>query len=279
MKKMPCQYAIVRFMPFIETEEFANVGVLLMAPYARYFDFKLLTRRHGRITKFFDELNAQIFRTSMYDLKEELTRVNDMLQTLGFDRRLKVYDVEAANRLFSEILRSRETIVRFSEPRVVLTHDPKIAMKELFAHYVERNFVTKKYRETVLEKNIRSMLFSAHAGEQFARARVGDEEYQVTFPFVELQDETPVKIIKPLHLGQEYSSKIIEIGGKWQFRIKELRKRRTLPRNVLFAVEGPTENDRRHNAYKEALEMLTDTDVSILSIGSKKQILEFALGG
>jgi hypothetical protein len=35
------QYAVVRFMPFIETREFANVGVVLIAPKTGKFLFKL----------------------------------------------------------------------------------------------------------------------------------------------------------------------------------------------------------------------------------------------
>ncbi|HVK54151.1 MAG TPA: DUF3037 domain-containing protein, partial [Burkholderiales bacterium] len=30
-----CHYAIVRFLPFVETGEFANVGVVLFSPNAR----------------------------------------------------------------------------------------------------------------------------------------------------------------------------------------------------------------------------------------------------
>ncbi len=54
MTRIACQYAIVRFMPYIETGEFANVGILLWAPKTRYLGFKLLRRKHARITQFFD---------------------------------------------------------------------------------------------------------------------------------------------------------------------------------------------------------------------------------
>ena len=110
MKKIPCQYAIVRFMPYVETGEFANVGVVMMAPQERYFGFKLLTLRHGRITKFFEDLDAKLFRAAMYDFKEELERVHGVLKAHGFDRRLKNNDVELAKGLFGEVLRSRETM-------------------------------------------------------------------------------------------------------------------------------------------------------------------------
>ena len=55
MTKFACQYALLRFRPFAETGEFANVGIVLLAPEARFFGFRLL-KRYGRITQFFIEL-------------------------------------------------------------------------------------------------------------------------------------------------------------------------------------------------------------------------------
>ncbi len=276
MTKIPCQYAIMRFMPFVETGEFANVGILLMAPKARYFGFKLLTRRHGRITKFFDDLDAKLFRAAMKDMQEELGRIHDVFKAHGFDRRYKINDIEFSKGLFAEIIRPREIMLRFSEPRVVLAADPKETVKGLFAYYVERNFITKEYRETVLENGIRRLLWNAQIGERFTRTHVGDEEYQVLFPFVELHDKRPAKIIKPLNLGQDDSSKILEHGGKWEFRLRELKKRHVLPNKVLFAVEGPAGNDRRGKTYHEVLDILNGTGVTVLPYEKRDTILEFA---
>lgn len=279
MKKTLCQYTIVRFAPFIETGEFANVGIIMMAPTARYFGFKLLTRRYGRITKFFKELDAKVFRSAMNDLNEELERVHGVLKTHGFDRRLKENDIEFANGIFAEVLRPRESIVRFSEPRAVLADEPRETLKELFAFYVQRDFVTKEYREKVLEKGLRKLLFQSELGERFQPESIGDDEFHVAFPFVEMHDELLTKVIKPLNLAQEDFTKILEHGGKWVFRLRELKKRHVLPERVLLAVDGPTENDRRDHAYREAMEMLIDTSVTVLPYERKEKILEFALDG
>lgn len=276
MSKTPCQYAIVRFMPYVETGEFANVGVVMMAPAARYFGFELLTRRHGRITKFFEELDAKIFRHAMFELQEELERVNSLLKSHGFDRRLKNNDVGVAKRLFGEVLRTRETIVRFGEHRVVLADDPKQTLKELFAYYVERNFATKEYRETVLESGLRGLFFQNHLGERFHRTKVGDDEFNVSFPFVELRDDRPTKIIKPLNLAQSDTTKILEHGNKWEFRVRKLRQRSALPDKVLFAFEGPEERGQRARACHEATSMLRESGAVVLPYRDRTEILRFA---
>ena len=137
-----CHYAIVRFMPFVETGEFGNVGVVLFAPSARFFGFKVLGQRVSRITNFFEQMDSKVFRASMHATREELQRVSDMLKGLGTDPRLKTLDREASTHLWLEILKPRESMVRFSDSRLVMAADPQAKLGELFAYYVERNFVT-----------------------------------------------------------------------------------------------------------------------------------------
>ena len=53
MNKLACRYAILKFLPYTETGEFANVGVVLACPATGFFGFKLETRRYARFTDFF----------------------------------------------------------------------------------------------------------------------------------------------------------------------------------------------------------------------------------
>lgn len=277
MRKIACQYAIVRFAPFVETGEFANVGILMMAPKERFFGFKLESRRHGRITRFFEELDRKHFTQALHQVNEELRRVHEVLKGHGFDRRRKVNDVEFARHMFAEVIRPRESIIRFSEPRVVLVDNPKKKLQELFAFYVERNFVTKEYKETILEKGVRKWLVQAQVADRFQRMAVGDDEYQANFPFVEQIEGEPAKIIKPLNLAQDKPSKIIEHGGFWGFRLKELKRRGKLPEKVLFTVAGPEDVDtRRYHAFNEAVDRLEDADVEVVGATERARIIDFA---
>ena len=65
MNKVACQYAIVRFAPYVETGEFANVGIVMMAPKQRYFKFEVELKRYGRITKFFDDVDAKLYKKTL----------------------------------------------------------------------------------------------------------------------------------------------------------------------------------------------------------------------
>lgn len=277
MKKIACQYTIVRFAPFVETGEFANVGIIMMAPKQRYFGFRLETKRYARITHFFNELDHKVYRAAMYNLKNELERAADILKQHGFDKRLKTNDIQFAHGLFNEIIKPRETIVRFGNARTILTDDPDKTLKELFGYYVERNFVTKEYKETVLEKGIRKLLYTANVGDRFLRAMVGNDEYHAGFPFVEQKNEQPVKIIKPLYLGQDEPSKILDHGGAWLFRITQLKKRNLLPKKVLFTIEGPKDNDNHMKAFRYIENSLRDTGVDVIPFEEKQKVIDFAV--
>ncbi len=277
MKKLACQYAIVRFAPFVETGEFANVGIVMMAPDHRYFGFELGLKRYARITRFFEDVDAQLYRKTLHNLREELERIADLLETHGFDRQLKEDDVDFARHLFAELVRPRETIVRFGEVRTVLTDDPAKKLKELFAFYVERNFVTKKYQEELLEKGVRELLDRIHVGKFFEKTKVGDENYHVTFPFVYRKNDRPDKIIKPLHLAHAEPTRIYEHGDAWIHRIKRLKDKYLDPKRVLFALSGPDEEGNRLTAYSDIERELQAIGVNTVPYVNQSDIERFAL--
>lgn len=279
MKMIACQYAIVRFSPFIETGEFANIGIVIISPENRFFGFNLETKRYARITRFFDEINAKVYKNTVYNLKEELERVSVSLKTHGFDKRLKYNDIKFSNRIFREITRERETIIKFSKIRTVLTSNPDETLKDLFKYYVERNFVTKKYKEALLESGIRKLLFRANAGDRYLKEKIGDDAYQVSFPFVEQESK---KIIKPLHLSHDDSTNIFNHGAAWIYKIKKLKEKQLLlTNNVLFTLsEPPTmSNTNRFEAYMDIKNNLIETGVQVIpnQEKNKDKILEFAL--
>ncbi len=276
MNRIVCQYAIVRFMPFVETGEFANVGIIMMSAKGRYFGFKLQTNRHKRVTDFFDDLDAKIFRAAMDDISDELGRVHQLLLVHGFGKRSKVGDTSFANDLFAEVIRPREVMVRFSQSRTLLSANPDKSLTELFEHYVERDFVNKEYREALMVKGIRNLLIGANVGDRFVKRDIGNEEFHVPFPFVEMHAGKPGKIIKALNLAQKDATKIKIHGNEWQFKMRELKTKNFLPSKVLLTVFAPPSTDKRIGAYKEAVEMLEETGVVVVPYDKKEEIVRFA---
>ena len=275
MTKFACQYALLRFRPFTETGEFANVGIVLLAPEARFFGFRLLNR-YGRITQFFKELDKKVYLNGRGLFKQELERFAAQLRKLALDGRKTVPDVRLAVDLFAELVRHREAVLQFDERRVVLADDPKVKLNALYDHYVERNFVTKEYQERLLEGSIRKLLVRAQVGENYRLEKLGDEDFAVNFPFVRMVDGHADRVIKPLYLAQNDTTKIITHGGQWVDKIRRLRKRQALPENVMFPVTAPAMDTRAYRAFEEIREDLAAARVEIVPAASDQQILEFA---
>lgn len=271
MNKIACQYAIVRFAPFIETGEFANVGIVMIAPKLHFFGFQLETKRYARITRFFDDIDANVYKKTLHNFKAEMDRINNTFQQ-------ETNNPSFINNIFNEITRTRETIIRFSKVRTVLTDNPKKQLNKLFAYYVERNFVTKQYQEALLEKDVRNLLCEADIEKHFSREKIGDDAYNVVFPFVDKRADTE-KVIKPLHLGHDDSTQIYNHGAAWVFKINQLKNKHYLqPENVLFTLSTPQINSgNRFDAYQEIKDNLIDTGAKVLAFNQDNEhILEFA---
>lgn len=276
MKKFACQYALLRFRPFVETGEFANVGIVMMAPEARFFEFRLL-KRYARITQFFHQLDRRVYLEGRELFKEELNRFAGELRRLALDGRKTQPDVQLARNLFAELVRPREAMLQFAEQRVVLAENPKEKLGQLFDHYIERNFVTREYQERLLENTVRRLLFRAHVGAKYQREKIGTPDFTVNFPFVLMVNGRAQRVIKPLHLAQGDTTKILTHGGQWVDKIRRLRKRDALPDDVLFPVTAPQANTRAYDAFTEIRDDLIGAQVQVVPANDEDTILQFAM--
>ena len=130
MNEFICNYAIARFLPYRETGEFANVGVVLMCPQTGYFDFLFEKRKHKRVTDFFPELNVEVLKAGLQAFALELERLKGTEKYHGtpflFDEA-----VTAGQQRFRELVRPRETLLHFGEISTVTTSDPSKKLKSV----------------------------------------------------------------------------------------------------------------------------------------------------
>lgn len=267
MKKFACQYSVVQFMPYAETREFANVGVVLICPETGFFGFRLM-KHYGRVTQFFEAIDRRIFLEGKLLFHAELLRIREEIQEGGggvFQRR------------FVELTRRRESLFRFDEPAVVFTVDAQSCLDEQYRYFVERDFATREYHEQLLERDVRKWLRDAHLGASYKEHEIGDEMVHARFPFVVLDGGQPLKLIKPLFLAQAEPSRIIAHADVWIPKLRRLRSRRLLPRDVLFALDAPPETEiLRYEAFEEVRKDLRELDVQVEAANNPLPILQFA---
>jgi hypothetical protein len=268
MTRLACQYAIVRFLPYAETGEFANVGVILVCPEKGYLHTRLMPlTRTKRITDFFDALDAKIYRDAMRFFRDETEANEDWIELSKEGNLLEV---------FQEVIRPREALLRFSSPRAILVEDPQLALNALFNRYVERDFATKEYHEEMLNKGVAQLLKNASLKSLFEGAKIGDDTISVKFPFVHKDVIGKTLAIKPLHLDKDEPSKIIEHGGPWVDRVNRLRRHALLPKGTLFAVQIPLVAGKQFDAASEIVQDLVALGVEVADIKDEQRILNFA---
>lgn len=272
MKRFACRYAIIRFLPYAETQEFANVGIVLTCPETGYFGFKLEKRRYGRVAAFFAKLDMKVFRAALGGFEKELARVAGYIAA----NRLRGDELRAA---FDSLVHPREAIVRFGSVRPKLVESPEEALDQLFAYYVEHNFATPEHQEHVVMKQVRALVNSLKLERPFRPRDIGDPDYvHVKFPLVQADDGHVLKAIKPFFLAHDEPNAILTHGGGWVDRIKRLRGRKLLPDDVLFAVEGPTVgDDSLLSAYEEICNELRGYGVQVVPAAQEQQIKAFAI--
>lgn len=273
MTKLACRYAIVQFLPYPETGEFANVGVVLLCPEAKFFGYRLQTRRFGRVTAFFEHVGRTTYSRALRLFAQELERAATELAEAAFAQD----DPQAARQAFERLTHPREAILRFAPQRAVLADSPEAALEYLFGHYVDHEFVTREYQENQMEKRIAAMLRTMALSRPFRPQVLGNDEVHARFPFVQGDAGAAEKLIKPFFLAQDEPNRIYDHADPWLQKMRRLRSRNLLPRHVLFTLDGPPLADtKRYHAFEEIRQELLALDFAVTTAEEGGAITRFA---
>lgn len=268
MTKYACRYAIVQFMPYPETGEFANVGVIVAVPQKNRFAFQLETARYGRLTKFFQHLDKNVYLCAIKALEEELTYLTDTVK----DGQL------TAQKAFDLMVRPLETILRFSKERVKMTQKPQAVAGELFDRFVMHDFAKKQNYEKDLQSRVGHLVRELSLRQQFKKTEVGTALYSVNMPLVQHTEDNRLRAIQPLHFDRTEPEKIIEHGNLWVGKLDTLKDLGELPEDILIPVEPP------HTQQKEFQQAWAMTQKKLANFGdltdasNEKEIEKFAKG-
>jgi len=119
------EYAVIRFVPKVEREEFLNVGVILFSKRKKYLAMKYKV----------DETRIRAFSADA-----DIQSLNDYLKAWdlicqGAPHGGDIGKLELASR-FRWLTASRSTIIQSSKIHPGRCHDPQKVMEDLFKRYV-----------------------------------------------------------------------------------------------------------------------------------------------
>ena len=203
-----CHYALLRFMPYREAEEFVNIGVVLACPKTGFLDIAVERAKFKRVTDFFPEFKTReinkVYRDGLAILLGELDRFT--LQAKHDSRMNHPQGAAQVRETFLALTRPREAIFHFGAPRTLLTLNVESQLRQLFDLYVERQ-LTDNYNspEEHLRRELGRWLSESGLGKIYREEKIGPPERAVSFPFVMGPAEAPpslLRAIKPLNLAQ-----------------------------------------------------------------------------
>jgi hypothetical protein len=271
MNMLACNYAIIRFLPYRETGEFVNLGIVLCCPKTGYFGYRLIdARRHKRVSDFFPEIDKNQYRQGISTLTKELSEkahafLGNNAHQLVFNDNVNVAHV------FASLISLRETIFQFSEVRTLLAQDPKTKLEELYKHYVERLFAQPRlFQETIMRDHLAETLKQLKVLSKYKKnAIVGNDVFHVRMPFVQ-QVTTPSmttfikKAIRPLHLAKENSSDIYSHGDSVAATISRLNAMNLLPSVCIIPVKYPAPGTVLHSAAEDIRKQLIEVGATVV---------------
>ena len=275
-KNTTYRYVIIRFRPYVETEEFANVGILMANSDRGYFDFKLQSNRHARITRFFSPLDANLYKTAIAELRNEFMQMRSVLNWSETKQsQFQFFDNAPIDNYFHGFIQSSYGAIMTSKERLIRTDHPNKELQKLFEMYVNRNFGNEIANDIRIEKQVRTTLREADVASDFVEMTLRAGVYKKTFPFVTPEIKSR-KMIKPMYLGNEDATTILDKAVKWRHSIRRFRESGQLSDDVAFTVEAPRSSARLGEAYSEAVSMLHEDNILTIPYQSAKEIVRFA---
>lgn len=271
MNKHPCQYTIIRFAPFAETGEFANIGLAMFVPALGELHFTLAPARFARVNKFFEDLEPGIFANALSMLKAELARLKHELP--------RVRGKNIGKQIFTDFTRRQSGLLHFSDIRVIRAENPAETATQLYEHYVGRSFNTREYRETVLQRNLKETFKRFKLERYYREEKIQAGLAEFKMPFVH-RDENHLKVkaaIKPLAFDQQALNSQVEHVDRWYARARHMIEAGIQPEAVMFAIDWDSVTDPKIRDYVKRFEWrVRKKGINTDSATNESALVEFA---
>jgi hypothetical protein len=118
-----CNYAVLRFLPYLDAGEFVNVGIVAHCADLGWCAYAGDDADPGRVMQFFTAIDPDDYLAKRSAMFAEIARVCTLIQNTS-DRRTSAT-------IFQELVKPRESLFRFSSVRSVLTSDPVRLLHDL----------------------------------------------------------------------------------------------------------------------------------------------------
>lgn len=267
MKKTAFRYAVLRFMPYPETGEFANVGVVAAAPRENKFAFRIEKKRTKRLTDFFSNLDATMYKRAIKDYEAELVVMVDLVEK----KKLKALEA------FETLVQPRATAFQFAAAGAMLADSIEAGTNQIFNDQMHHAFASEPGYIRDLNIRVRSCLESLKLIRPFKKDKLEIAGYKVDFDFIQKDPETDkaIKVIKPFYMNYDELNSIYNLGDRWYGKFRRLEGYDLLPEETLFPVVEPKAGTLATDAWQKVKKDLQEYG-RVISANDFSELQQFA---
>ena len=216
--KIPYTFSVLRYVHDPVTGEFANIGIAVYAPQAKYLN-AVCTSHYGRPSNMFGQVDGDRFRQVAHYIEGELKRIGRKLDT-ELPLAQPPSDIE---QVLKQVLPYDDSSFQFSRIGAGLTDNPDESLRQLFDRYVEKyservqltsrddEQVWSVFRKPLEEKQVTVWL-------QSKRITAPDYEYE----FKHARKNEVWHAYEPISFDLMGSGSILEKANNWMGKLTNL---------------------------------------------------------
>ncbi|MDH2999384.1 hypothetical protein A1D23_04610 [Chelonobacter oris] len=227
-------YSFIRYLPYFESGEFVNVGLIACEPQKKKLAYRLVNKNDVRVNHFFR--NSKIFHSVRHVIDEQLEYIQNKINLTAFSTTQEMVD------FFHHYTERRDGIFQFSDTAVALTENPDILFRQIYEKFIKFGNVGNEDQENKIIKQYRA-LFKAENDpllENYKQQRVQGETSKFTLPLAlkNTGDNRILKGIKSLAFDQIETPSMIEHCDSWVAKINRANDEGLLDKDdILFALD------------------------------------------
>jgi len=125
-KQETFEFAVIRYVPQVDREEFMNIGVIVFSKHKNFLDVKYHLNEE-RLKAFSEETDVELLREYLRSWTYISKGDRQGGEIATFDQPYR----------FRWLTAARSTIIQSSRPHPGISDDPKAVLNKLFTKYVE----------------------------------------------------------------------------------------------------------------------------------------------
>jgi hypothetical protein len=255
MNKHPYTYTVLRYVHDTSTGEFANVGVVISAPSAKFAD-AILRPTYGRLSKMFPGMDGEHFRQVIRHLQ---SRFEEIASQVREEMDLGQKPTNAQELAFS-VIAPDDSSFQWSAMGSGLTADLPVTLESIYQKMVERyddRQKTESRSDELVWKSFKKRLEERKVLSRLHPKTISVQDDEVTFSHAWKNHQWHCMETLSFDLMQPQS--IREKAHSWLGKMTSI-KDATEKFSVCYLV-GEPQLERSRRAFEQALNVLHKTPV------------------